>query len=283
MGGMQPVAVWRGALTFGLVHLGVRASSATESQDPRAYLVHRADGGRIRHHRQCSVCGHILDPTDITRSYPLGPDRRVVLDDADLARLPLPTVRAMEIVAFVPLEDIDPTYFDRVYYLAPDTRATVRPYVLLRDTLRTTGRVGIGKIALREREALAVVRARADVLVLHTLLWPDEIREPDFPFQSRPVEVGADELAAAGALVEAMSGRLASLEAELGDDYRQALRELIAARAEGVALPETAEAAEALPSVQPAELMEVLERSVQTARARRQAGKDQGGLALALR
>jgi DNA end-binding protein Ku len=214
-----------------------------------------------------------VDIPDIGRGYPLGRGRHVVLDDRDLARLPPPSVRALDIAAFVPISDIDPLYFQRAYYLAPE-RAGLRPYVLLRNTLHATNRAGVGKVVLREREALAVLRARADVLVLHTVLWPDEIREPRFPFRGQAVAVSPDELEAAGALIEAMSGRIVSLE-EFTDEYREALHSLIDAKAAGLALPEPPAAP---PQVEAAELMAVLERSVEQARARREAHEDCGGL-----
>ena len=189
-------AIWKGAVSFGLVSIGVRLYSATEEKDIRFHQVHRTDGGRIRYKRVCSVDGEEVSYDDIAKGYDLGGGEMVVLTDEDFADLPLPSSRAIEVLEFVPAGQIDPILYTRAYYLEPEGRA-MKPYVLLREALTRTDRVAIVKLALRQREQLATLRVRDQVLLLNTVLWPDEVRRPDFAFLDVDVDARPAELAMA--------------------------------------------------------------------------------------
>lgn len=256
-------SVWRGAISFGLVTIGVRLYSATEEHDFRFHQVHREDGGRIKYKRVCSVCGAEVAYADIVKGYELDDGRLVVLDNEDFEKLPIETDRAIQVVEFVPAEELDPIYFQKPYYLEPDKAAT-RPYVLLRTALEQSGRVAVVKITMRQRQSLATLRAVDDMLVLHTMLWPDEVRRPEFDFLGTEVEIRPQELKMAASLVESMTGSFEP--GEFTDDYRDALEKLIAAKAEGVELPEQAEAEEKGEVI---DLMTALERSVEQAKSAR--------------
>ncbi|TCO55173.1 DNA end-binding protein Ku [Actinocrispum wychmicini] len=221
--------MWRGALSIGLVSVGVRVYAATEDHDFRFRHVHRADGGQIRYRRECEACLEEVEYTDVARAYELADGRMVLLEKADFDLLPGAADRSMQVVTFVPVADVHPVFFQRSYYLEPEDNA-VQPYVLLRLALERTQRVAIVKVAMRRREVLAAVGTRDDMLVLHTMLWPDEIRVPDFPFLQREVTVKPQELAAATSLVVSMSSGFRP--GEFTDDYQEALAELIAARTE---------------------------------------------------
>ncbi len=255
-------AIWKGAVSFGLVSIPVRVYAATEHKDIRFHQVHREDAGRIRYQRVCSVCGRQVDYGDIAKGYDLGGGEMVVLTDEDFADLPLSTSRLIDVLEFVPAGQIDPIYFDKAYYLEPEGTGT-KPYVLLRDALAETDKVAVVKIALRQREQLATLRVREGVLLLNTMLWPDEIRAPDFGFLEEPVEAREPELAMAHSLIDSMT---ADFEAEeFTDRYREALQEVIDAKVAGrevVAPPE--------PELAPAvDLMAALRASVERARAAR--------------
>jgi DNA end-binding protein Ku len=168
-------AIWKGAVSFGLVNVPVKLYSATEDRDVSFHQVHAADGGRVRYKRVCQVCGEEVAYADIAKGYEMDNGDMVVLSDQDLAELPLPTSKTVELLAFVPAEQVDPVSYAKSYYLEPD-KAGIKPYVLLRDALEDAGRVGLVKVAIRNREALAVLRPRDDVLVLQTMVWPDEVR-----------------------------------------------------------------------------------------------------------
>jgi DNA end-binding protein Ku len=221
--------VWRGTVSIGLVSIAVRAFAATEDHDFRFHHVHRADGGRIRYRRECEACGEEIDFPDVARGYELPDGRLVLLEKDDFDTLPAASDRAMQVLQFVPAGDLHPIFFQRSYYLAPEDNA-VQPYVLLRLALERTQRVAIAKIAMRRREILAAIQTNGDMLMLHTMLWPDEIRAPEFPFRQREVTVRPQELAAATALIASMSA--AFQPADFTDEYQEALADLIAARSD---------------------------------------------------
>jgi DNA end-binding protein Ku len=258
-------SVWRGAISFGLVTIGVRLYSSTEEHDYRFHQVHRKDNGRVRYKRVCEVCGQEVPYEDIVKGYELEDGRMVVLDAEDFQKLPVSTDHAIQVMQFVPVEDVDPIYYQRSYYLEPEKNA-LRPYALLREALQETEQLAVVKIAIRQRESLALLRARDDMLLLHTMLWPDEIRQADFEFLDQDVEVRPQELKMATSLVESMSGSFKP--EEFTDDYQQALGRLIEAKAEGAEIPARPE--EEGPG-EVVDLMTALERSVEQARSGREA------------
>lgn len=232
-------SIWKGSISFGLVNIAVKLYSATEEKDVSFHQVHREDGGRIRYKRVCTVDGEEVAYNDIAKGYELPDGEIVVLTDDDLAELPLTTSREIDVLQFVPLEQVDPIYFNKSYYLEPDPKAT-KAYVLLRDTLEESGKVAIVKVALRRREALATLRVREGVLTMETMLWPDEIRQPSFGFLDESPEVRKQEMAMAASLVDSLSGDFDPTE--FTDQYREALESLIEAKVEGrdlVPAPET--------------------------------------------
>jgi DNA end-binding protein Ku len=262
-------SVWRGAISFGLVTIGVRLYTATEEHDFRFHQVHREDGGRIRYKRVCQVCGEEVAYADIAKGYELDDGRVVVLDAEDFDKLPINTDHAIDVVEFVPVEDVDPIYFQKSYYLEPDKAAT-RPYVLLRTALERSGQLAVVKITIRQRETLALLRAREDLLVMHTMLWPDEVRKPDFEFLDSDVEVRPQELKMASSLVESMAGSFDP--GDFSDDYTEAMQKVIEAKAGGAELPERPEVEQAGEVI---DLMTALERSVEQAKSAR-GGKSAG-------
>lgn len=264
---MRMRSVWRGAISFGLVTIAVRLYTAVEEHDFRFNQVHRADGGRIKYKRVCSVCGEEVEYGDITKGYELDDGRMVIMENEDFERLPVKTDKSIDVLEFVPAEEIDPIYFQKTYYLEPD-KAAARPYVLLRDALVKTGQLAVVKITIRQKETLATIRARDDVLVMHTMLWPDEIRKAEFDFLDQNVEVRPQELKMATSLVESMAGDFDP--DTFTDDYRDALEKVIAAKAEGAELPEQPEAEEKGDVI---DLMTALERSVEKAKAGRKDAK----------
>lgn len=264
---MRMRSVWRGAISFGLVTIAVRLYSAVEEHDFRFNQVHRADGGRIKYKRVCSVCGEEVEYSEITKGYELDDGRMVIMENEDFEKLPVKTDKSIDVLEFVPVEEIDPIYFQKTYYLEPD-KAAARPYVLLRDALVKTGQLAVVKITIRQKETLATIRARDDVLVMHTMLWPDEIRKAEFDFLDQDVEVRPQELKMATSLVESMAGDFDP--DTFTDDYRDALEKVIAAKAEGAELPEQPEAEEKGDVI---DLMTALERSVEKAKAGRKGEK----------
>src|SRR5215813_3020092 len=222
--------MWKGGISFGLVMIPVRLYAATEQKDIAFRQVHRADGGRIRFRRFCSVCGEEVPYEDVVKGYELSTGEMVILDDEDLADLPLPTTKSIEVLHFAPAEQLDPILFNRSYYVEPET-AGARAYVLLRDALEQSGKIAIAQVALRQRESLATLRTRDGVLVLETLLWPDEVREASFPFLEQDIEVRPQELTMASSLIDSMTS---DFDADAHHDgYREALIEVVDAKIQG--------------------------------------------------
>jgi DNA end-binding protein Ku len=222
--------IWKGAVSFGLVTIPVRLYSATEEKDVAFHQVRRSDGSRIRYKRVAEADGEEVPYAEIAKGYELPTGEVVVLTDEDFADLPLATQKTVEVLQFVPLEQVDPIYFSKSYFLEPE-QAGVKPYVLLRSALEQAERVAIVKVALRQRETLACLRARGGVLVLETMLWPDEIRSPDFAFLGEDVPVRPQEVAMAESLIAALAGDFDP--GEYTDGYREALRQLIDAKVAG--------------------------------------------------
>jgi DNA end-binding protein Ku len=236
-------SMWKGAISFGLVMIPVKLYAATETKDIAFRQVHRTDGGRIKFRRFCSVCDEEVPYEEVAKGYELPGGEMVVLSEEDMAELPLATSRSIEVVNFVPADQLDPIMLNRSYYVEPEA-AGARAYALLRDALERSGRIALAQVALRQREALATLRSRDGVLVLATLLWPDEVRTPAFPFLEDDIAVRPQELRMATSLIDSMTADYDP--ADYHDGYREAVQELVAAKTEGreVLQPEAAETAD---------------------------------------
>jgi DNA end-binding protein Ku len=260
-------SIWTGAISFGLVVIPVKLYSATEQRDVSFRQVHREDGGRIQFRRFCSVDGQEVPYSDVAKGYELATGDVVVLTDDDLKDLPLATAHRIDVLQFAPAGQLDPIMANKAYYLEPES-AGVRAYTLFKDALDRSGRVAVAKVAIRQREALAALRVREGVLVLETLLWPDEIRTPDFKFLDEDVEVRPQELKMAASLIDSMTEDFDPLA--FHDEYREALEALVQAKIEGneVVRPAGTLVSPEKPSG-PADLTETLRASVEAAKASR--------------
>jgi DNA end-binding protein Ku len=254
-------SMWKGSISFGLVMIPVKLYAATEQKDIAFRQVHEADGGRIRFRRVCSVDGEEVPYEQVAKGYELPSGEMIVLTDEDMADLPLPTTRSIEVLNFLPAEQLDPILLSRSYFVEPETTGS-RAYILLRDALERSGKVALAMVALRQRESLATLRSRDGVLVLETLLWPDEIRDPAFAFLDEDIEVRSQELKMAASLIDSMTVDFDP--DEYHDHYREALQELVDAKAEGreVLQPEEGQA----PEGEPTSLADALKASLSAAR-----------------
>jgi DNA end-binding protein Ku len=268
-------SIWKGALTFGLVNVPVKVYSATEDHDVSLHQVHNTDGGRIRYQRKCEVCGEIVAYQDIDKAYDDG-ERTVVLTADDLASLPAEKSREIDVVEFVPSDQVDLLTLDKAYYLEPDS-ASPKAYVLLRKTLEQTDRTAIVRFSLRQKTRLAALRVRGDVLVLQTLLWADEVREAAFPSLDEPVRISAKELELSASLVESFAADFDP--SEFTDEYQDELRTLIEAKLEQGDALDTSETfgdhEEEETGGEVIDLMAALRASVEKSRAARE-GKSAG-------
>ncbi|MGX1162681.1 DNA end-binding protein Ku [Arthrobacter sp. SLBN-100] len=221
-------AIWKGAIAFGLVNVPVKVYSATEDHDISLHQVHNADGGRIRYQRRCEVCSQVIDYSDIEKAYEED-GKTVVLSKDELKAIPAENSHEIEVVQFVPSEQLEPMMFEKSYYLEPDSKSP-KAYVLLRRALEDTDRVAIVQFALREKTRLGALRIKDDVLVLQSLLWPDEVREANFPSLDASIKISPQERDMSAALVESMA---ADFDPDhFTDDYQVQLRHLIEAKLE---------------------------------------------------
>jgi DNA end-binding protein Ku len=250
-----------------MVVIPVKLYAATEQRDVSFRQVHREDGGRIQFRRVCSVDGQEVPYADVAKGYELPTGDMVVLTDDDFKELPLPTAKRIDVLHFAPAGQLDPILSAKSYFLEPES-AGVRAYVLFRDALERSGRVAVAKVAIRQREALAVLRVRDGVLVLETLLWPDEVRVADFSFLEEDIDVRGQELKMAASLIDTMTEDFDP--SAYKDSYREALETLVQAKIEGneVVRPDGA-GPESTPSGA-ADLTATLRASVEAAKANRE-------------
>jgi len=258
--------VWKGTISFGLVTIPVRLYVATESKNVPSHQVHVKDGGRVQYKRVCSIDGAEVPYEEIGRGYESATGEIVMLSEVDLAMLPAKTSRSIEVVSFLPIAAVDPIYLDRSYYVEPEPQGT-RAYRLLRDGLRKQGRVAVAKVTLRNREIVALLRVHGDVLVLATMLWPDEVREPRFPFMAQEDDwsTPTQELAMAEALINSLSDEALD-PGRYRDVHRETLTALVDAKATGTL------AEGAAPGAAPPDLLSALRASIEAAKQRRSTG-----------
>jgi DNA end-binding protein Ku len=256
-------AIWKGAVSFGLVSVPVKLYSATESKDISFRQVHAQDGGRIKYQRVCSIDGEEVPYSDIAKGYETEDGEMVIIDDSDMEDLPVSSSREIAVEKFVPSEQIDPMLFEKSYYLEPE-KTGAKPYALLRQALLDSDRMALVTVALRNRTSLAVLRVRDDVIVLQTMMWPDEIRQPDFgsvdTSDAKPAEVKM-----ANMLVETLAGDFEPDEFE--DDYRTAIEEMVRAKIEGGEVKRTPQSTKTSGEV--VDLLAALQKSVNAAKSAR--------------
>ncbi|QHC33884.1 non-homologous end joining protein Ku [Streptomyces sp. HF10] len=235
----MPRTIWSGAISFGLVTVPINVQSATEDHSIHFRQYHLADQSRIRYRKVCELENREVDQSEIGKGYELTKTQIIPITDDDLSNLPLPTARAIEIDAFVPLDSIDPIRIGDGYYLQPSSQVAAKPYKLLVQALGRSAKVAIAKYAWSGRERLGILRVRDDVLVLHAMHWPDEIRDPA-ELLPPPVQVSDQEIEGALALMDTMAvDDLVGPEFE--DHYTEAVAQIIKAKRDENPLPEAPE------------------------------------------
>ncbi|MGH3937306.1 MAG: Ku protein [Pseudonocardiaceae bacterium] len=260
-------SVWKGTVAFGMVTIPVRLYAATEEHSIRFHQVHGADSGRIRYKRFCEVCGQEIPYDEIDRAVEQPDGTIVTVAKDELDELAAPAGHEIDVMQFVPADQIDPVLFERSYYVEPEAEA-IKPYVLLREALRDTDRIAIGRITLRQRESLAALRVRDDVIIVQTMLWPNEVREPSFEVLSMDVELRPEEKRMAEALVKNLTSDFKP--ESFTDRYTEAVADLIASKAADPAAARLSAAEPAASGSAPAtNLVDALRASVERAKADR--------------
>jgi DNA end-binding protein Ku len=255
----MPRAMWKGAISFGLVTIPVSVYPATEEKTLRFNQLHDDDGGRIRMKRTCSIDGEEVGYEHIVKGYEYEKDRYVILTDDDFEAVPVESSRAIDIQQFVDLEEIDPMMYKKSYYLVPEETGA-KAYALLREALNRSGKVGVAKVSFRDKEHLAALRFRDDAFVLETMYWPDEIREADFGGVDVSAKIRPNELEMAQTLIDNLTADWDP--AEFKDEYREAMLRIVEAKING----EEIEVVEAEPTAKVVDLMAALKASVAAAK-----------------
>jgi DNA end-binding protein Ku len=269
---MAPRSIWRGTISFGLVSVPVRMFTATESKELRFHFLHKVDLTPIGYDKVRKDTGEHVDPEDIVRGFEVSKGQYVPLEDEDLDRLDVELTKAIDICDFVDLDEIDPVYFRKAYYLLPEDGAE-KPYLLLVRALDETGKVGIAKVVIRNKQHLAALRPVNGSIVLETMYYADEVRKPEKV--KAKGDLRSAEVEMAKSLVENLSE---SFDPEKYDDtYRKELLELLRAKAKGKKLPEPQEdeGGEVIDLMQA--LRESVEKTKRSARKRTPARKTSSG------
>jgi DNA end-binding protein Ku len=254
----MPRSIWNGVISFGMVSIPVKLYTATESKDISFNQLHKDCGSRIKQLRWCPVHENEVAYDSIQRGYEYAKDQYVVLTEEDFEHLPLPSKHTIDLAGFVKMDDIDPIYYEKGYYLEADEKG-LKPFVLLMRVLKKRGLTAIAKIAIRNKERLCALRAHDGMLMLETLYFPDEIRVQkglDLP----DVKVSSKEEEMASSLVDLMLEEFKP--EEYHDDYREALMQVIEAKLQGAEIVE----APAAPRGKVVDLMSALKKSVETAK-----------------
>jgi DNA end-binding protein Ku len=251
--------MWKGAISFGLVTIPVAVYPATEEKTLRFNQLHDEDGGRVRYKRVCEKDGEEVTFEHIVKGYEVEKDRYVVLTDDDFDAVPVASSRAIDIVQFVEIDEIDPILFKKSYYLVPEETGA-KAYALLREAMREDDRVGIAKVSFRDKEHIAALRFKDDAFVLETMFWPDEVRQADFGGVDVSTDVRDQELTMARQLIDSLTGEWAPQQ--FHDAYRDALLQIVEAKLNGQEI----EVVEPEPAATVVDLMEALKASVAAAK-----------------
>jgi DNA end-binding protein Ku len=256
-------SVWKGAITFGLITIPVGLYTAVEDRDISFHLLSGEDGSRIRYKRVSQKTGEEVNWDDMVKGYEYEDGSYVTFTHEELERIPADSIKAIDIVQFAPAEEIDPVYFERTYYVAPD-ESGAKAYRVLLEALQGSSRVGVGKVTIREKERLCTLRAKGAVLVIETMYWPDEIRVPVFEILDAEFSVSDQEVEMATSLIEQLTADFDP--ARFHDSYREKLEEAIEAKIEG-------EDIQLAPDTEPesakvTDLLEALQASVEATKKR---------------
>lgn len=254
----MPRALWKGAVSFGMVSIPIKLYTATEEKDIAFNMLHKKDGVRIKMQRYCPEDEEIVEMRDIVKGYEISPDNYVIMEPDDFDKVPVDTTHTIEITDFVPHDQIDPIYYQKTYYLEPD-KVGAKPFALLREVLKDSELVALAKVTLRQKEQLCTLRLYHDTIALETMFYPDEIRSAEELDAPGDIKINDKELKMAKSLVEMLTGDFEPEKYQ--DNYRDALIELIEQKSQGQEITRPAPAAGKV-----TDLMEALRASVEAAR-----------------
>ena len=258
-------SIWKGHIRFSLVTIPIRIYSAIEpSETIRFNQVHRSCNGPVGYDKRCKKCHQILTTQDIVKGYQYEPDRYVILEPDDLAKVRLPSTRVIDIEGFIDASEMDPMLYESPYFIGPDGAVAAKTYALFREALKESGKIGIGKVVLRDREDMVALSPHDGCLILYRLRYPNEVRSTeDVPEVEAGAAVNDEQLKLARSLLDSMTKPMG--EIELRDSYAEAVREIIDAKIRGQEVVAVGE--EPRPVV---DIMKALKQSIEQAKGQRQ-------------
>ena len=258
-------SIWKGAISFGLVTIPVGLYSATQDKKASFKQLRKGDHSPIRYRRVAETDGEEVAYEDIVRGYEIEKGRYVVFTKEELSNIGKALSGTVDVVQFVDQSDIDPIYFKKSYYLAPE-KGGVKAYRILLNALKTENKVGVAKVAIREREYLSTLRAEDDVLVLETMWWPDEVREPAFETLQEEVEPSEEEIKMAAMIIDNLTATFDPLM--WNDASREAVEAMAQAKVDGeeIVAPDSPEPTKVV------DLLDALKASVEATKAKKKAG-----------
>ncbi|NUM81520.1 Ku protein [bacterium] len=225
-------AIWKGHIRFSLVTIPIRIYNAVDSEQKISFnQLHREDNGPVGYDKKCKKCNKVLSADEIVKGYQYEPEQYVIVQPDDLEKIKLKSTRIIEIEGFIDAAEVHPTLFESPYYAGPDGAVAAKTYALLAETLKQSGKVGIGKVVLRDREDVVMIAPHGPGLILHKLRHPKEVRQIDNVPQLEPIKINKDELKLALNLVESMTTEMKTLD--MTDRYHDALRDMIEAKIAG--------------------------------------------------
>ena len=256
-------SIWKGHIQFSLVTIPIRIYNAVDTEETiRFNQLHKEDNGGVGYDKKCKKCGKVLTSEEIVKGYQFEPEQFVVILPEDLEKIKLKSTKVIEIEGFIDSKEVHPTLYDSPYYAGPDGPVAAKAYGLLTQALKASGKVGIGKVVLREREEIVLIAPQDGGLVLYKLRNPQELRKMSDVPQLAPIEANKDELKLSVSLVESMATKLKELD--LTDHYRDALREMIEAKISGKQIVSVTE--EQKPVV---DIMTALKQSIEKTKAQK--------------
>jgi DNA end-binding protein Ku len=256
-------SIWKGHIQFSLVTIPIRIYSAVDTEETiRFNQLHKADNGPVGYEKKCKKCGKALTAEEIVKGYQFEPEQYVIVSPEDLEKIKLKSTKVIEIKGFIDAAEVHPTLYESPYFAGPDGTVAAKTYSLLTQALKASGKVGVGKVVLRDREEIVMIAPLDGGIVLYKLRSATELRKMDSVPQIEQKEVSKDELKLSISLVESMASSLEDMD--LTDQYRDALREMIEAKIAGkevVSVPE-----EEKPVV---DIMAALKQSIERTKAQK--------------
>lgn len=255
-------SIWKGHIRFSLVTIPIQVFNAIDTSSNFSFnQLHKEDNGRVGYKKVCKTCSEELSSKDIVKGFEYQPDQYVIIDSDEIAKIKLKSTRAIDIEAFVDATEIHPSRFEAVYYVGPEGDVAKKSFQLFNQTLKNSGKAGVGRIILRDREDVVVIVPQGNAMIMYKLRYPYEVRDINKVPDLEEVEIDDTQLKLAGTLVDSLATTFDKIDFE--DRYTEALEELIQQKIEGKEIVSAADETESAPTI---DIMDALKASIEQAK-----------------